>query len=129
MEDEACIRFIPSRVDGLPDVTDVAVFPDRLEVNSAGRWSVFPFVQIAKWPSPAWFWQLLYHLRGRRHRLPVGDRDWFHPPPDRFIAFYTTPKLVIYMPKDEMQGPYQETVFTRVQEVIAVGGFGTFDLG
>lgn len=39
------LRFVPSRVDGLPDVTDVAVFPDRLELLSAGKWVVIRLLE------------------------------------------------------------------------------------
>jgi hypothetical protein len=129
MEAERCLRFVPSRVEGLADVSEVAIFPDRLELKSAGRWVVYPFVAMAKWPQPAWFWRLLYRLGRRPRWLPVADRDWFHPPSERFFAFYTTPKLIVYMPDDECYSPREATYFAEVQEILAAGGFSTFDLG
>src|SRR5262245_37110194 len=129
MDSNNGLRFVPSRVEGLPDVTEVAFFPDRLELRSAGRWVVYPFASIARWPRPAWFWRLLHRLGLRPHRPLVGERDWSHLPPDRFFAFYTTPRLVVYMPHDEPAGGYGETYFARVNLVLAAGGFCTFDLG
>jgi hypothetical protein len=129
MTTERCLRFVPSRVEGLPEVTEVAVYPDRLELLSDGRWVVYPFAAMVRWLPPAWLWRGLYRLGRRRRCLPVGDRDWFHPPPDRFFAFYTNPKLVLYMPDDECEGPREATYFAEVQEILRAGGFGTFDLG
>jgi hypothetical protein len=129
VNEERTLRFVPSRVEGLPDVAEVAVFPDRLELESAGRRSVYPFAAMARWPWPAWLWRLLFRLGLRTRRPPVADRDWFHPPPDRFFAFYTTPRLVVYMPPEEPAMGYADTYFVRVQRVIGAGGFSTFDLG
>jgi hypothetical protein len=60
--------------------------------------------------------------------LPVGDRDWFHDPPDRFFRFFTTPPVTVYMP-NESGVEYEHTCFRRLQDVIAEGGFITHDLG
>jgi hypothetical protein len=125
---EQCLRFVPSRVDGIFDVTEVAIYPDRLELKSAGRCVAFRFWEIARWPSPCWFWRLVARFGWRPRWLPVGDRDWFHAAPDRFFAFYTSPPVVVYMP-DESGVEYGQTTFRRIQDVIARGGFGTFDLG
>ena len=59
----------------------------------------------------------------------VADRDWFHPPAGRFFRFYTRPEVTLYMPDESQELGYGETMFRRVQNVIGVGGFGTFDLG
>lgn len=61
--------------------------------------------------------------------LPVADRDWFHPPANRFFRFYSDPPLVIYMPTDEAAGPYADTYFVGIRQIIHFGGFHTFDLG
>src|SRR5262249_26155135 len=88
------LRFVPSRVAGLPAVAEVAVFPDRIELLSNDRWAVFPFADIARWPRPRWLGRLL-------RSLPVvGERDHFHAPPDRFFRFFTTPPVTVYMPND-----------------------------
>jgi hypothetical protein len=110
------LRFVPSRVEGLPEVTEVAVFPDRLEACSAGRQVTVRFDAIAEWPRPAWLWRLLARLGWRPRWLPVGERD-----------FCPTP-LTLYMP-DERGVPYPETVFRRLQDVLRKGGFSTWDLG
>ena len=55
---ENCLRFVPSRVDGVRDVVEAAVYPDRLELRCADRLVVYRFDEIAEWPSPAWLWRL-----------------------------------------------------------------------
>jgi hypothetical protein len=125
---DTCLRFTPSRVVGLPNITEVAVYPDRLELLSAGRWLVYRFADIAAWPRPRRLWRWLARLGWRPRWLPVGERDWFHAPPDRFIRFFTSPPVVVYMP-DEVGVEYGNTVFRRAQEVMLRGGFSTWDLG
>ena len=127
-ESQEFLRFLPSRVEGLADVTEVVVFPDRLEACSAGRQVTIRFGAIAAWPRPAWLWRLLARLGWRPRWLPVGERDWFHAPPDRFIRFFSSPPLTLYMP-DERGVPYPQTVFRRLQDVLLQGGFSTWDLG
>ena len=59
---EEGLRLVPSRVEGLPEVTEVVVFPERLELFSAGEWLTFPFAQMVEWPHPAWLWRLLSRI-------------------------------------------------------------------
>jgi hypothetical protein len=128
-DDGRIVRFVPSRVEGLPDVSEVVIRPDRLEVRSAGWWISFPFDGIARWPRPRRLWQFLAR-HGRRPRwLPVADRDWFHPPRDRFFVFYTDPPVKVFLTDEEKNLTYGETLFRRVEEVIEAGGFNTYDLG
>lgn len=127
--DELFVRFVPSHVDGLPDIADVTFFRDRLEFMSAGRTLVFSFASMARWPRPAWLWRRLFHLGVRPRSLLVGERDWFHAPPERFFAFYTIPRIVVYMPAYEITQGYVETYFYRAQAVMRAGGFSTYDLG
>lgn len=129
MPDEPSFRFVPSRVEGLPDVTEAVVRPDRLDLLSAGRWVTVRFADIARWPQPAWIWRLSARLGWRRHWPTVADRDWFHPPAERFFAFYSTPRIVIYMPDEHTATEYGKTSFRRLQDVLMAGGFTTFDLG
>jgi hypothetical protein len=126
---EEGLRLVPSRVEGLPEVTEIVVFPDRLELCSAGEWLSFPFAEMVEWPRPAWFWRLLARLGWRQRFLPVGERDWFHPPADRFFRFFTSPRVVVYMPDEPADTSYGDTCFRRVQDVMFRGGFNTWDLG
>jgi hypothetical protein len=126
---EEVLYFVPSRVEGLSEVTKVAIFPDRLELCSAGEWLSFPFAKMAEWPRPTWCWRLLAHLGWRPRFLPVGERDWFHPPAERSFRFFTTPRNVVYMPDEPAETNYGETWFRRVQDVIGRGCFSTWDLG
>ena len=123
MISKVCFRFVPSRVDGLRDVSEAAIYPDRIELRSAGQWVSFRFTDFARWPRPAWLWRFLSRIGWRPRWLPVADRDW------RFIAFYTTPPVTVGLPADEPTGGYEETYVARIQRVICAGGFNTFDLG
>jgi hypothetical protein len=106
----------------------VGVFPDRLEIMSDGRRVLIRLADIARWPRPRWLRRRLARVGWRPKWLPVADRDWFHAPPDRFFRFYTDPPVVVYMPVDD---PYERepSCFLRLQQVIGVNGFATFDLG
>jgi hypothetical protein len=67
----------------------------------AGERVVIRFEDIARWPRPRWLWKLAWRFFRRPRWLPVGDRDWFHAPADRFFRFFTEPPLTVYMPLDE----------------------------
>jgi hypothetical protein len=127
---EESLRFVPSGVDGLPGVTEAAVFPDRLELLSEGKWVVIRFIDVARWNRRGWLFRPLARLGlGVRGWPSVADRDWFHPPPGRFFRFYFSPDLTVFMPDESREVEYGETIFRRIQTVIGLGGFGTFDLG
>ena len=117
------LQFVPSRVEGIADVTSVTVFPDRIELASAACVVMHRFTDIARWPSPAPLWKLLYRLGVKPRWLPVADRDWFHEPADMFFAFYTKPPLKVCMPRDESKEEYGSSYFVRVQNVLRRGGF------
>ena len=112
----------------MPDVSEVVVLPDRVEIQSAGTWHTLHFRAIAQWPAPAWLSRTLFSLGIRMTPVPVADRDWCRPPRDRFFSFYSVAPLVVYMPEDEAEG-YGDSVFYRIREVIQAAGFGTRDLG
>ena len=123
-------RFIPSAVDGLPNVSEAVVYPDRLELLSDGKWVVIRFLQIARWHRHGWLYRPLARLGlGVRGWPMTADRDWFHPPAERFFRFYTAPPITVYMPAEPSQMSYNQTAFRRLQDVLATGGFGTVDLG
>jgi hypothetical protein len=127
---ENCLRFIPSSVSGLPDVTEAAVFPDRLELLSEGRWVVIRFLDIARWYRLGWLYRPLARCGGPVLGRPaVADRDWFHLPAERFFRFFTTPPITVCMPDEQRETSYAQTMFRRVQDQLSKGGFSTFDLG
>ena len=128
MSAENCLRFVPSRVDGVPDVVEAAIYPERLELRCADRLLVYRFDEIAEWSSPAWLWRLFARMGFRPKWLPVGERDWFHPPRERYFRFFTNPRITLYMP-DEPPETYSQTLFRRVQDRMREGGFDTWDLG
>jgi hypothetical protein len=122
------LRFVPSRVDGLPAVTEVAVWPDRIELLSSGRWVTYRFEDIAEWPRPRWLRRLLARAGLRPKWLPVGLRDWFKEPPDRHFKFFCDPPVKVRMPVDEPE-EHQASHFWRIQEVLGSGGYDTYDMG
>ena len=127
---ETSLRFVPSDVVGLPTVTEVAIFPDRLELLSDGKWVVIRFLDIAKWYRRVWLHRTLARLGcGVRDWPSVADRDWFHPPAERYFQFYSEPTITVFMPDEPRVLGYDETMFRQVQSVIALGGFSTYDLG
>jgi hypothetical protein len=122
------IRFVPSRVVGLSEVMDVSVFPDRIQFHGTSSDRTFNFATIGHRQEPT----LISLLKRMAFRSPfpkmVADRDWFHDPPNRFFAFYTEPRITVYMPADD-DSDYATSRFFRIQQVIRSGGFETFDLG
>lgn len=125
---EESVRFPPSDVDGMENVIEAAVFPDRLELQSEVGRVVYFFREIGRWPRFGWLYRRITWL-GVRGRPLIADRDWFHPPARRFFQFYTNPPITIYMPDEPEDLNYSATIFRRVQNVIESGGFSTFDLG
>lgn len=124
------LRFVPSAVEGLPAVIEAAVFPDRLELLSQGNWVVIRFLDIARWHRLGWLYRPLARLGYQVRDWPsVADRDWFHPPAGRFFRFFTTAPVTVFMPDEPPETSYGQTMFRRVQDVLAVGGFSTSDLG
>ena len=127
-EAQVPVQFTPSRSEGLPDVGEVVVFPDRIEVETEGRWVKFAFADIARPQEPRAI-SLLKRVLGKTPwPLLVADRDWFHPPKDRFFLWYTDPPLKTCMPQDETQD-YDTSYFARIRRVVQSGGFATYDLG
>ncbi len=123
----AGLAFAPRRAEGWPAVTEIAVFPDRLEVRSAGRWVTVRLAEIARWPRPAPLWKWLAGRGYRSRPAPVGERDWFCAP-ERYFRFYTDPPLTIYLP-EEPEEDLQRTLFRRLEDTLLAGGFHTWDLG
>jgi hypothetical protein len=123
------LRFVPSRVEGLPQVTEVIVFPDRLELLSAGQWKLLRFVDMVPRPRPVFLWRWLARLGWRRKPLTIGERDWFHPPAQRYFRFFTRPRTIVYLPDEPIGTGYASTLFRRIQVVMLKGGFMTWDLG
>jgi hypothetical protein len=129
MARELCHRIVPSRVEGAADVLEAFVYPDRLELVGESRRSIIKFADIARWPWPKRFWRAMFAIGVRPRWLPIADRDWFHPPRDRYFRFYTNPVLTLYMPVDEIEDKYAATHFVQIRQVIHSAGFHTNDLG
>lgn len=124
------LRFVPSAVEGLPEVSEVALFPDRLELMSTGQRKVFRFVEFAHWHRFGSIYRAIASCGLGVYGQPcVANRDWFHPPSRRFFQFYTAPRLKIFLADEAQELPYGESLFCKIRETIALGGFDTFDLG
>jgi hypothetical protein len=124
------LRFVPTDVEGLPGVTEVAVFPDRLEFLSEGNWVTVHLLDVARWYRRGWLYRPLAHLGFGVWGWPsVADRMWYPRPGVSFFEFYTKPKIVVHVPYYPTDVGHMDTVFQRVKRVLATGGFSTFDLG
>ncbi len=123
------LRFVPNEVQGLPNVTEVAVFPDRLELLSDGNWVIVRLVDIARWYHCGWLYRPLARLGFRVRGWPsVADRMWYPRPGVSYFEFYTSPKIVVHVPYYPTDVGHMDTVFQRVKQVMGEGGFSTFDL-
>jgi hypothetical protein len=122
------IRFTPSRVTGLADVTEVAVFPDRLELTTPAGVVAVPFRPIARRQQPLVAARLQRLLRLAPPPPLVGEREWVcEPTHAQFFRFFTTPPLTIHMPAGPAAS-YAGSPFRRIQDVLRHGGYATFDL-
>jgi hypothetical protein len=126
METDEGLRFVPSRVDGLPNVTEAVIRRDRLELLADARWAAYRFAEMSESAWRGQRWRRLLQLvgwRGGAHH--VGERNFCHAP--RFFRFFTKPRITVYLPDEPRKG-YAETLFFRVSSTIQAGGFATYDL-
>jgi hypothetical protein len=122
------LLFVPSRVMGLADVTEFRVYPDRLDVISpVERWSI-PFADIASWPRPAFLHRCLASLGWNPRWLPVGERAWSQQPSSRFFRFYTWPPIMVFLPDEPADTPFENTLFHRIENAIQRGGFSLWNV-
>jgi hypothetical protein len=70
----------------------------------------------ARWPGSTW-----------GARVAVGGGSGLVPPAGGPVLHPAA--LTVYMPDEPPETGYGQTMFRRVQDVLAAGGFGTFDLG
>jgi hypothetical protein len=126
---EQCLRFVPSRVEGVAAVSEVVVFPDRLELITNGKPVVVRFADIAHWPRLGALWGPLARLGIVRGFACVADRDWFHMPADRYFRFYTEPAITVFMPQEPAALGFATSTFCKVNMLIMSRGYSTMDLG
>ncbi len=119
-------RFAPVLVEGAPGVSEVAVYSDRLELASATGVTTVRLTDIAKFPRPAALWRAAFRCGLRPKWLPVADRNWCQPIGQQYFRFYTSPPLTVRVPATESED-YGSSLFRRIQDVLASGGFHTLD--
>lgn len=111
------VCFRPSRVEGVENAGDVCISREAIEIISAGKRLTFPFLAFA---------------RGREissGRVPVGELHFSKSSyPDPHFVFYTTPRIVVFMPSDGPQ-TYPHSHFWRVQAVLRDGGLKLYEDG
>ena len=128
MPDQAAVvEFVPSRSEGLADVTLVRFEPYRLTVVTGGAQKSFAYADFAQWPRPALVWRSLWRLGWRRTYLPVGERHWSVDHQAARIRFFTKPSLTIWMPEAGHR-PYGTSPWRRIQERLGASGFATWDM-
>ena len=121
------VRFEPSGCDGMDGVSEVAVFPDRLELRASNNVTVVKLSEIVRWRRPIAVRKLLAKAGLRPRYLVVGERDWCRSPRERFVRFYTDPPITIRVPDHEGMD-YSESFIPRIGSVLATGGYCTHDL-
>lgn len=124
---ELCVRFTPSKVEGLRDVSEVAVWPDRLEVRTSIRWSTYAFSTFAEPCEPRVVGRLRHLLGLRRCAGRVAESSFSrHRYEDSYVTFLTQPRLRVYMPPGGPTG-YPDSLFWRIEQTIRRGGFAVSD--
>ena len=119
---QSSVQWMPSKVEGALGISGATVFPDRIELRSESGTIVHRFAEIAQWPFPRFVWRALAGFGMRPRWLPVGDRDWFHSPENRFFRFYTHPPVTVYCEPEPEDMAYSDTLFFRIQDVMRSGG-------
>ncbi len=110
-------HFKPTKVDGLPEVTEVFVDPTGLELKTAGAWIDVRFEEIAVRGRPHVLWKVLGRM-GLRLGAPVVG-EWTSPQVARLgLVFYTTPRLVVQLSEAD---PVK--IARRIETVVALGGY------
>jgi hypothetical protein len=122
------IEFVPTKCEGIADVSKVEVYSDRMVIIAQGGEIELFYSSLAKWPKPVFLSKLLTKIWIWPSFLPVADRDWFNAPGKRYFEFYTSPRIKLYVPDTEEMG-YGDSIFFKVREVIENGKYSTFDLG
>jgi hypothetical protein len=111
------VRFLPSRVDGIPHVQEVCISREALEIVADGKRHVFPFLSFA---------------RGREiysGRVPVGELHFSKSRyTDSHVIFYTTPQITVFMPNNSPT-EYPDSHFWKIQEILSAGGLKLYDDG
>src|SRR3954454_9246626 len=124
--EERGVRFVPSRVDGVSGVREVAVFADRLEMLGGRGWVSVPFADIARHPiEPPTIFERLFRVD--RYRPPViGIRFSKERYTDSHIRVLTEPPITLYMPAD---GPTQfpDSTFAQILQRTRAGDYGYRD--
>lgn len=120
------VRFVPSRVEGLPGVTCVVVHSDRIELESEGAWRSFAFSAMGC--PTSLLGRLLRPLGVRVGCYVIGARDCFHEPRDQFFRFDASPPFTVFL-EDAAEGRERE-LFARIRDCINLSGrYVTDDLG
>lgn len=117
-----CERFRPKQVEGVRDVVEVAIFPDRLEllIQSAPTLTIVEFVEMAARPFSGFFWR--WAFRHGLRRRPFIAEAYLASPSERCIKWYSRPSITVYLPEEDA-GLRGQTRLARVQEIIQAGGF------
>lgn len=120
------MRVQPTRTEGLPAVTEIIFYPDRMSVCSAGEWLAIPFAPLVRWSRPAGIWKALgwfgYRLPGRI----IADRNWVDTATESLFVFYTKPLFKVWLP---YEADYMTSSYFQLQQFLREGGYNTCDIG
>ncbi len=120
------MRVVPTRTEGLPAVTEVVFYHDRMAVCSAGQWLAIPFAPLAHWPRPARVRKMLAWFGYRPPWRIVADRNWVDTETESLFVFYSKPPFKLWLP---YEADYTTSPYFQLQQFLRQGGFDTFDIG
>lgn len=122
----ACVKFIPSKVEGLRNVKSVAIHPQKIEIETESEAICFEFQNLVKLSRPKRFWRLMQKL-GLHSNFYVGEKYFEYPPHKRFFIFHTDPQIKVFMPLDEPEN-WIKGSYGKSQFMMKRGGYALMDM-
>jgi hypothetical protein len=120
------MRVVPTRTEGLPEVTEVIFYHDRMTVCSAGQWIAIPFAPLARWPRPVRIRKALAYFGVQPLWRTIADRSWVDTETESLFEFYSNPPFKLWLPYD---ADYVSSPYFQLQQFLRQGGYDTFDMG
>ena len=121
-----CLRVVPTRAEGLPAVTEIVFYHDRMMVCSAGQWLAIAFAPLARWPRPVRIRKVLAWFGIQPPWRTIANRNWVDTETESLFEFYSNPPFRLWLPYDD---DYVASPYFQVQQFLRQAGFDTFDMG
>src|SRR3954454_12431503 len=90
------VRFVPSRVEGVSNVLEVVVRPDRLELRGDQGWVSVEYRPLIDQTGPLTIFERMFGWGGRPPIAAIRfSREHYA---QSFVRFLTEPPITLYMP-------------------------------